>query len=214
MVDNLIDPVDHQNVPKAVKLLRFIAMIPQQIPPRGEMDPSEATFDLTGCLWAHLYLAFIDPLLSLTDQLTSLAVYLHLCMILYRHHGSSLMSSQLYYDSQALVKSAFFYSAHQNILDPDENVYLYLGGSDRGERKFCNVRVATHDTNPDILGLANSLSEDADMDRIIEENPDLNREHRRTSWTSSPDIDHVNPKFYKGNLRAGDVNIDGAWNMG
>ncbi|KAE9383430.1 hypothetical protein BT96DRAFT_843835, partial [Gymnopus androsaceus JB14] len=210
-IKSLTDPVDHQNVPKVVKLLRHVQMVPKFVPHCSDMNPAKATLDLIGQLWSYLINAFITPSYSLTKQLESLGIYSHFAIELYIRHGPSLMSPQLYYNSQSLVKSCYFYAECQKELDPNENVYFYHNGSNQGKRKFCSVRTATHDTNLDILGLADSLSEDSDMDRIIEENLDLNQEHHRTSWTNSPNIDHVNPKFFIGNLRAAKGDSLYAW---
>ncbi|KAE9392002.1 hypothetical protein BT96DRAFT_771543, partial [Gymnopus androsaceus JB14] len=169
---------------------------------------------IIGFMWSNLIQAFINPDLSLTEQLEKLSVYTHTSFVLYCQHGSSLISPQLYYDSQSLVKASYFYVIHQTALDPDQDVELHHVGSDRGEHKFCSVWTATHDTNPDALALADSLLEDSDMDRIIEQNPDLNKQHRRTVWLRKPDVDHVNQNFFKGDLRAGNVRHEYAYNSG
>ncbi|KAE9402192.1 hypothetical protein BT96DRAFT_816805, partial [Gymnopus androsaceus JB14] len=211
--NSLIDPTNHQNVPKAIK-----AIIPTKNPHHSEMDPDAAgehrALRIIGKLWSYFYQPFIDPLLNLTEQLTQLSAYSHLALVLYRQHGPLLMNPQLYYNSQSLVKAVYFYTSHQKALDPSKRVFLYQLGSDCQEQEFCDVRTATHDTNPDALGLSDSLSASADTSQFKLTYPELYHQHQRTAWTNSPNTDHVNPKFYKGDLTARNTNLSYAWSQG
>jgi hypothetical protein len=57
--------------------------------------------------------------------------YAHISFMLYRQHGTSFMSNQLYGDSRVMVKNSFFYLAKQILMDPTLPVLLTLTGDDR-----------------------------------------------------------------------------------
>ncbi|KAF8200489.1 hypothetical protein K438DRAFT_1965949 [Mycena galopus ATCC 62051] len=97
----------------------------------------------------------------------------------------------------ALVKSAFFCVARQQLLDPDRTFYLYQLGSDRLEDTFSEGRTESHDSNVDALQLSERLSSAADTLRIFDENPEWHQGHLRQSW-SGKEADHVNPTYFTG----------------
>ncbi|EPS99538.1 hypothetical protein FOMPIDRAFT_28660, partial [Fomitopsis schrenkii] len=118
-IENLIDPADHQNVPRAVNLLRAVVQLSKSRPP--SLSPTdENTYHaicLQATLWESLLVAFVDQHPSLSEQLKHLATFAHIAFALYLHHGSAFMSNQLYSDLQALVKACFTCVAQQQLLD-------------------------------------------------------------------------------------------------
>ncbi|KAJ7079589.1 hypothetical protein B0H15DRAFT_787927 [Mycena belliarum] len=211
----LVDPADHQNVPRAYKLIKAsISLGSDAIPPTPDPSPTDEStrraFSLAGEMWNAFLEPFTNGSLSLSEQLKSLSKFAHLAFVFYRMHGSSFLSNQLYSDLQALVKAAFFCVAQQQILDPEVAFYLYQLGSDRLEEMFAEVRTESHDSNADSLQLAERLSGAADSVQILNEYPEWHQGHVRRSW-SGKEADHVNPTFFTGDLIVGHVVLREVW---
>ncbi|KAK7693500.1 hypothetical protein QCA50_003068 [Cerrena zonata] len=215
-IEKLLDPADHQNVPNAVKLLRAIILL-------GSINTAGMTaldisthhaFCLQAELWNTLLDVHINPKLSLPEQLTLLSKHAHLLFALYRLHGSSFLSNQLYSDIQAMVKAAFVCVAQQQILDPSQPFYLYQIASDRLEEMFAEVRTQTHDSNCDISQLAQRLSTAGDLVQLYDEYPEWSRGHRRLKYAEGEGIDHVSPTFFKGDMVVERVHLNNVWNSG
>ncbi|KAJ7736281.1 hypothetical protein B0H16DRAFT_1326584 [Mycena metata] len=208
----LVDPADHQNVPRAYKLMRAcISLGSLDVPP---MDHgTRRAFALAGEMWKAFLDPFTDGTLSLSESLSSLSKFAHLAFVFYRMHGSSFLSNQLYGDLQALVKAAFFAVAQQQILDPKMRFYLYQIGSDRLEEMFAEVRTESHDSNVDALQLSERLSDAADSVGIFNNHPEWHQGHVRRSW-SGKEADHVNPTFYTADMVVGNVVNHQAWTLG
>ncbi|TFY81510.1 hypothetical protein EWM64_g2508 [Hericium alpestre] len=212
----LIDPKDHQNVPRAIRLLTALSALADM--DSSSLDPScqsdMCAVDIIAKIWKSLLQAFIDPMFSLSDQLRSLSTYAHMCFALFSRHKASFMTGQLYSDTQALVKAAFICIARQSLLDPTKAFYLYQLGSDRLEEIFCEVRTMSHDCNCDTLQLCDRLSASADCIAIYSRHPEWNRGHRRTSYSGNEGVDHVNPTYFKGDLVVQNTYLASAWNSG
>ncbi|KAF4590061.1 hypothetical protein EYR38_009359 [Pleurotus pulmonarius] len=215
-IRSLIDPADHQNVPRAVKLMTTINMIStlkdSSIRPTDE-PVKNALLALNDLIDAFIK-PFINPLLSLSEQLTSLSKFAHLAFVHHRLHGTSFMINQLYADLQGVVKTAFFCVAKQKVLDRTKPFYLYQQGSDRLEQTFGTIRSMTHDQNVDVVQLCERLSDCVDVDKIFANHPDWKRAHRRLSYTGTEGVDHVNPKYFTGDLIVNNVVLSGVWKSG
>jgi hypothetical protein len=115
----LIDPADHQNIPKAVKLLQSIVSILSL--PTSDLDPTEGKvvemITFIGVILQSLVEPFTNVELSLTEQLEHLSTYTHLSFVMFHLHRTSFSSNQLYADCQAMIKSAYFSVAKQQLLD-------------------------------------------------------------------------------------------------
>ncbi|KDQ32303.1 hypothetical protein PLEOSDRAFT_1034989, partial [Pleurotus ostreatus PC15] len=215
-VRTLIDPADHQNVPRAVKLMIMISMIStlKDSTVRPIDEPVLNVLLALNDLISAFLEPFINPILSLSEQLTSLAKFAHLAFVHHRLHGTSFMTNQLYADLQGVVKTAFFCVAKQKVLDRSKSFYLYQQGSDRLEQTFGTIRSMTHDQNVDIVQLCERLSDCVDVDKIFTKHPDWKRAHRRLSYTGTEGVDHVNPAYFTGNLVVDDVLLSGVWRSG
>ncbi|KAJ6607976.1 hypothetical protein B0H10DRAFT_1955815 [Mycena sp. CBHHK59/15] len=214
----LVDPTDHQNVPRAYKLIKAcISLGSDGIPITSDMSPTDRSirraFSLAGEMWSSFLDAFIDPSFSLSHQLISLSKFAHLAFVFYRMHGSSFLSNQLYGDLQALLKCTYFCVAQQQNLDEEQVFYLYQIGSDRLEEMFAEVRTESHDSNFDSLQLSERLSNAADSVRIWNEHPDWHQGHVRRSW-SGKEADHVNPTYFTGDMVVKSVVLSAVWNAG
>lgn len=210
----LIDPSDHQDVPKAVRLLEAIISLAEL--PTTNLNPTDMKANrlltLLGVMLHSLITPSTNVNLNLQEQMTRLATYAHLSFAMFRLHGTSFSSNQLYADCQAMIKNAFFCVAKQQLLDPERPFYLMQGGDDRLEGNFCETRVdSKHQPNVDIVQL--TYKEAAAMDRreIFDRHPDWDRGHRRLKFYNDTAVDHVNPRSWKGNVTCGPVNLKHAW---
>jgi hypothetical protein len=145
-VATLIDPADHQNVPKAVKLLRAIISLSNL--PSVDLNPTEQKANrmlkLLGIMLQSLVEPFVNVNMSLSEQLTCLSTYAFLAFTMFRLHGISFSSNQLYTDSQSMIKNAYFCVRKQQCLDPTRPIYALQFGDDRLKMNFSEVQCGTH----------------------------------------------------------------------
>ena len=214
-VEVLLDPADHQNVPKTVELLRAIIELKTHNAPQSPaQQATHRAIRLFSKLWGLLLSAFLERKFSLSQQLEHLSAFAHLLFALFRlNHASKFMSGQLYIDLQAMVKAAFTCVGQQQLLDDSQPFHLHQLGSDRLEGAFSEVRTQSHDRNCDVVQLAQRLSAAADDALIYERYPDWYRGPRRLSWTGRGD-DHVNPAYYIGDLVVRNIDLAATWNGG
>jgi len=216
MVESLVDPADKQNVPKAVALIQLISKL--QTLDTAAYNPSQVdeheTLTAIGTIFSAFMNPFIDVNMSLAEQLTSLSKYSHALFVLYAKHSTDFMTSQLYADSQAIVKDIFFCVAKQQILDPTADFYIILCGTDRLEVGFCLARTQTHHRNFDMLDLANKLATSSLIDSVYLRNPQLDAGSRRLKTSGAIGVDHVNPKSWKGDVSVGRVSLQVCWEEG
>lgn len=138
-----------------------------------------AALQLVGTLFHAMIEPFINPDLSLVEQMEHLSEYSHIALILYRRNGSSFMSNQLYADSQVMVKNAFFYLAKQLLMDPSLPVLLMLSGDDRLENLFGRVRMqGAHNCGVDLKTLMDRLAAAMDLCHIFSVHPSWDQGHR------------------------------------
>ncbi|PPQ96609.1 hypothetical protein CVT26_010742 [Gymnopilus dilepis] len=207
---DLLNPVDKQNVPKAVTLIESLFDISskskdQPALPSVKRRMSRIAF-LSTVFTKFLY-PFIKVEMSLSDQIRSLSTYAHLITALFQQHHTGFLTSALLADSQAVVKNIIFTVARLQLLDPDICYFPILEGTDRLEGVFSNVRTQDHARNFDPLQLGQKISIGAEVNAIFLRHPDLDRGHVRRNLVSVRGVDHVNPKSWKGNPRVGDVNL-------
>ncbi|KAJ7121698.1 hypothetical protein C8R44DRAFT_877079 [Mycena epipterygia] len=116
----LLNPKDTQDVPRAVKLLSLSAEL-------RLLDPADFTtserkthraLSLLSEMFEALLEPFINPMLSLSEQITSLIKFAHLVCALFLQHETDFLPNQLYGDLQCMVKNAIFKIAHSKNLDP------------------------------------------------------------------------------------------------
>ncbi|KAG5637042.1 hypothetical protein H0H81_005993 [Sphagnurus paluster] len=126
---NLADP---QDVPRMVKLL--LCIIGLRKLDKNELDPSEAAKFEALCLLGQAFDALLQPFIninySLSQQITSLAKFVHLISGLYLNNSTSFLSNQLYGDFQAVVKNAVLMVPKTHLIDPNLKVFICLLGDD------------------------------------------------------------------------------------
>ncbi|KAE9401544.1 hypothetical protein BT96DRAFT_817778 [Gymnopus androsaceus JB14] len=208
-VEGLLDPDDHQNVPRAIKLLIAIHRL-SDVNTSG-LNPLDKDLLRYIAVLGALFDAFIQPFMqqewSLYEQLKSLAIAGHLLFGLYRSHTTSFMSNQLYHDMHSVIKSIYFCVAKQKLLDNTKDIYIFQNASDRIESLFRETRTRDHNTNPDVLGLSQNVAMATDRAKIFERRPNMKQSSRRLSYDGSEGIDHVNPGYFTGDLCVGHVEL-------
>ena len=206
--DDLLDPADKQNVPKAVNLVSSLAGI-------GKKEfiqlPSTSARNKRAVFLARVLSYFVDAFtkveMSLSEQIRSLSTYAHLITALYQRHRTGFLTSALLADSQAVVKNVLFTLARIQNIDQDATYYILFEGTDRLEGVFSHARTQDHACNFDTLQLAQKLSIGAEINAIFQHHPDLDRGHVRRNLVNVRGVDHINPKSWLGNVRVGDVDI-------
>lgn len=211
-IATLFDGKDHQNVPKAVRLLSAVSSI--RMIPDINLDPASRPIILLGHLLDSLLLPFITPELTLTDQLIHLSMAAHILLSLYHCNKTAFMPGQLYYDTQACIKNIYFCVAKQKVLDPDGKIFIGLCGTDRLEGEFGQIRSARGGSNVDLLQLSDRAASAAQISEIFARNPSWDRGHRRLSLTGKEGIDHTNPKLWIGDTTVKVVSLLTCWNTG
>jgi hypothetical protein len=214
-IENLLHPSDAQNVSRAVKLLLCIVEI--RTIDKDSLDPSEeAEFEalcLLGEMFEALLQPFINPSLSLSQQLTSLVTFAHISCGLYLQNNTSFMSNQLYGDLQAMVKAAILMVAQTYVLDPRLDVLLCLLGDNPIETLFGRTRmIGGHSPNCSVSELWTRFCSAMNLDNVFDHHPELEREPRRLKLVRARDADHVGPTQWRGEISADSCDIDACYN--
>ncbi|KAJ7362407.1 hypothetical protein DFH08DRAFT_656693, partial [Mycena albidolilacea] len=132
-----------QDVTRAVKLLCLVADL-------RHIDTSDfllsernthRAFCILGEMFDALLEPFINPALSLSDQIVSRLKFAHLACALFVKHDGDFLSHQLYGDLQSMAKNAIFKVAHSKVSNPLLKVSLCLFGDDVLEILFGRSRM-------------------------------------------------------------------------
>lgn len=208
-IATLFDQGDHQNVPKAYRLLWLIYRA-------GMIDSIALSLDQKAFVLLGDFLhSFIYPYtsvsLSLWDQLVLLSKCAHLLFVLFRINKSDCLPVQLYYDMQASVKNVYFCVAKTLDLDPSLPFYILQCGDDRLENCFATFCTMSHNRNMDLLQLSERSSVAQRVDSIYAQHPSWHRGSYRLSMTGEAGIDHTNPASWLGDVIVGTVDLKTVW---
>ncbi|KAF7785094.1 hypothetical protein Agabi119p4_1259 [Agaricus bisporus var. burnettii] len=214
-VNDLLNTQDKQNVPKAVKLLRYLNILSTVTPPGDEFRRVRFNYiSFIGKVFSFFVEPFVDVRMNLDGQLESLSTFSHLAVALQLEHGTAFLPGPLYADSQAVIKNIFFVVARLQLISSELSFYIIHEGTDRLERLFGDCRTLDHGRNFDILQLSEKMAIASLINSTFERNPDLDRGHRRLDLSSTLGIDHVNPASWLGDTCVGGVDLTTAWNNG
>lgn len=215
-VAEMIDPTDHQNVPRAVTVIQTLVSL--QSLNMSSYTPAEEKTHKALCLLGEVMHAFLEPFInsefSLADQVRHLSRYAHLIFVLYCMHTTAFMMSQLYIDSQCVVKNVMFCIAKQQLLDLTQPFYLIQVGDNWLEVAFCDVRTQDHSCNFNALSLSRKLSTASTISAIMLQNPELDCGHRRIKVSSWEGPDHMNPHSVHDDVISGHVSLQLEWRRG
>ena len=220
----ILSPNDKQDVTLMIQLLNSLAQLPDT---SAKADPSfrasRRILQLLGRLYRHLLEAYLDPTLSLHDQLTRLSAAAHITLALYNRDKGDFIPIQLFFDVMAMIKNIYFCVAKTQKDDPDGHFWIILLGTDGLEKVFGRVRTMIgNDMNADQLQLSNRIDGAVQCVRILEQHPDWGGESRRITVKSleeqgsdiSRKMDHINPMSWKGDTRVGNVILRSSWDEG
>jgi hypothetical protein len=216
-IASLLEPKDAMNVPCAVELVKALETI-STMSLKG-LTATERQHVRAITVYSELYGSFVKAFTdfdsSLTDQMTLLSKYAHLAAYCYRKDKAKFMPNPLYFDSVCCVKNAFFCLGKQQLLDDDQAFFLFQLGTDSIEEIFAAARMsAAHNPNFTYEELKRLIESGMDLTRIFAEHPELYSGHRRRSTERGEHVDHLRPRFWKGNARAGSCIISTAWLRG
>jgi hypothetical protein len=211
----LLDPMDKQNVPKAVTLLQCLVKLKDLSEP---VIPSEnqkrKAIIFAAEFMGYFMRPFIDVDMNLTEQIENLATYTFLAAAIHIKHGTNCLTHALYADTQATVKNIIFTVARMKEVDPEKALYILLEGTDRLEELFGDCRTQDNARNFDIEQLGQKLGVATLIHSAMQRNPDLDRGHRRLAVKDNTGIDHLNPKSWRGKVKVGNVNLEEVWKKG
>ncbi|KAK7026492.1 hypothetical protein VNI00_015572 [Paramarasmius palmivorus] len=212
----LLDPADKQNVPKATsliqELLRVVNLNTEYLNPSQLRRRQNISF--IAQMMGYFVNPFIEETYDLSQQIRSLSTFAHLAAAMQVRHGSACLTGALYADTQSVIKNIIIMTARLQLIDEDLPFHIIHEGTDRLEGLFGDVRTQDHAWNVDIEQLAQKLSVSAQIQSILERNPDLDRGHRRTSLKGVLGPDHTNPLSWTGDVRVGNVNLQQEWDAG
>ncbi|KAK7013561.1 hypothetical protein R3P38DRAFT_3322523 [Favolaschia claudopus] len=213
----LLNPKDAQHVPSTVKLLTLIGDL--RFLDASDFTPAEANTHRALCILGEMFDALLDPFinpnLSLSQEIIQLVKFAHLSCALYFKHGSAFMPPQLYGDLQCLVKSAIFKIAHSKVLNPSLKVFLCLLGDDVLEILFGRTRmIGGHASNMAIDEFRRRVGSALRIDEIFRRRPHLEKLAQRLSLGRSRDVDHLSPRNFLGDLTAGSCDIKACYDEG
>ncbi|KAJ7251090.1 hypothetical protein C8J57DRAFT_1078413 [Mycena rebaudengoi] len=210
----LLNPKDPQDVPRAVTLLCLIDDLRHL--DTAELTPSERNthraLSLLGEVFHALLEPFINPTLSLSEQVIHLVKFAHLACALFIKNEGDFMSHQLYGDLQCMVKNAIFKIAHSKVLNPALKVFLCLLGDDVLETLFGRSRmIGRHSPNMAVDELRQRFGSALRMDQIFRKYLHLERRARRLKLVRSRDVDHISPAQCTGELTAASCDLLACW---
>ncbi|KAJ7800850.1 hypothetical protein B0H13DRAFT_2390241 [Mycena leptocephala] len=185
----------------------------------SEFTPSEKNTHRALCLLGEMFDAlvdpFINPTLSLSEQMVQLVKFAHMACALFVKHNGDFFSHQLYGDLQCMVKNMIFKIAHTKVLNPLLKVFLCLLGDDVLETLFGRSRmIGGHSPNHAIDELRQRFCSVLRMDKIFLKYPYLERRARRLQLVRSRDVDHLSPRQWEGDITAASCNIRACYTAG
>lgn len=133
--------------------------------------------------------------------------------MLFRMNKTGVIPAQLYHDMQATIRAKYYLVGEAQRRCPNENMYLWMAGTDGLENLFTVVRTLTHARNVDAKELSERFGAAVGVEQVYEKKPEL----RRTS-TRLNGVDHVSPgqwdkngPLYNTSVRDVDVDLSSCW---
>ncbi|KAH6887772.1 hypothetical protein BKA70DRAFT_1235749, partial [Coprinopsis sp. MPI-PUGE-AT-0042] len=215
MAEELLNPADKQNVPKAVSLMHHLGRLDTTPIPDSPSTQHKRNLII---FFSKFLNFFVEPFgnvdMDLSAQIISLSTFAHIAAALYDKHQTACLTGALYADAQAVVKNVLFTLARTQEVDPDGELYILLEGTDRLEGVFGDTRAQDHNSNYDLKQLAEKLAIGAIINATYERNKDLDRGHRRLSLSGAIGVDHVNPSSWMGNVKVAGLDLKLLWEAG
>ena len=219
----LLFPDDPQDVPRVVELICAVVHLGQIDPTKppytkpGQIPDVDAVIDLEaisllGTILDNLLEPFINPSLSLTEQIHHLSTAAHLLVSFYRLHHTAFLPNHLMYDTMTMIKNIIFCAAKQLHLDAGSTFFLPDIGTNAIETLFAYIQMCGgHNSGINYKQAIDRLCSVRDISDVYSRNPDLHRGHRRLNLTHSEHVDHINRNMWKGDIFVRNCNLQAAW---
>lgn len=215
-VHSLLNPKDAQDVPRAIKLMKAVISL-RHLPAWD--DPQENTeldaLKLLGYVLESILEPYINLDYSLEDQLISLSCHAHLLCAFFVNDRNEFIPNQLYFDTQALIKSTYLSVFKQKRLDPHGVFDITDTGDDDLEKKFGLIRMdSAHRSG---FNYRQGLEYDGhanDIRQIYVRHPNLEPPQRRLSFTRDEHLDHISRRHRRGDIHIRRIEDPRAWKMG
>ncbi|KAG6819279.1 hypothetical protein H0H93_013480 [Arthromyces matolae] len=211
----LLDPADKQDVPKAVRLIQVLLKLDKE---SATKDPSIVVRRNALIFIAKTLYCFVEPFTrvvsSISEQIRSLSTYAHITAAMYHTYGPTFIPGALYADSHAIVKNIIFTVARLQLSEApatDSQYFAPHDGTDRLENLFSHLRTQDHSRNFDFMQLEQKLSVAVEINKIFEDNSDLDQGHRRRDLIDAEGVDRVNPRSWQGDLDVHNVDLVKEW---
>ncbi|KAG2125172.1 hypothetical protein DEU56DRAFT_873149 [Suillus clintonianus] len=121
----LLHPNDPQDVPRAIELMQTIhTILNNSFSTDIDTHADLVSITLLSNIIESILVPFINPNLSLTEQVHYLSRYAHLTFTIFRVHQHSFMPFQLYYNTQTAIKNIIFTITKQQVLDLYTSFFL------------------------------------------------------------------------------------------
>src|SRR5260370_31237923 len=200
---NTADKQDDQKSHERLKHVSNLSLAPNDCNPTW-IAQRHAIY-LMGCICYFLVWSFTDVMFCLWQQLEYLSAMSHLLLVLFRANPEKgeFMPTQLYTDTQLMIKNIFFCVAKEKIINPNGKIHIILLGTDQLETSFSILQTMVGNyANANILQLTTRLSHISKVQNILASNP---------SWeeleTGSQHADHVAPGVWKGDISINSVQL-------
>ena len=223
----LLFPDDPQDVPCVVELICAVVRLGQIDPTKppytsnlGQIVNIDVIIDLKaisllGLILDSLLEPFINPALSLSEQICRLSIASHLIFSFYLVHRTSFLPNPLMYDTITMIKNAIFCAAKQVCLDCRSSFFLPDIGTNAIKTLFAYVQMCGgHDSGINYKQAIDQLCSARDISDVYSRNPDLHRGHRQLNLTRSEHIDHINCDMWEGDIHTRNCNLQVAWFKG
>ncbi|KAH8914429.1 hypothetical protein BT69DRAFT_1232439 [Atractiella rhizophila] len=208
-LEQLLNPDDHQNVPKATRLLARLVDISQMEEAPTESPLVEAewrAWQLVGVMIEQYYDSFTDVNLSLAQQLIKLSTFAHLCTFLVNKYGNAFMHPELFLDILLDISTIFKLVARACRMDPEYPFYIIRLGTDSLEKLFGILRTMVgSDSNCDAIQIIDRTSTATLIEQIWHEHPDLQSINQRLNVKSRDGSDHLRTAAVKGDIRVSTI---------
>jgi hypothetical protein len=133
----LLDPSDKQNVPKAVTLVQSLLQLKTlHASPNPTINRHRHAIVFVAEMMGYFMQPFITVIMTLSEQVRSLATYAFLAAAVQIKHGTACLTGPLHADSRATVKNIIFTIARMQMMDPNLSIYILLEGTDCLEGLF------------------------------------------------------------------------------
>ncbi|KAH8930569.1 hypothetical protein BT69DRAFT_1315014 [Atractiella rhizophila] len=193
-LEQLLDPDDHQNVPKATRLLARLVNISQmqEAPSQSPLVEDEwRAWQLIGAMMEQYYDAFTD-----------LSTFAHLCTVLVNKYGHTFMHPVLYLDILLDISTIFKLAARACQMDSEYQFYIIRLGTDSLGKLFGILRTMVgSDSDCDAIQIIDRASTATLIKQIWHEHPDLQPINQRLCLRSRDGSNHLRTIAVKGDVR-------------